>query len=40
VGVVVAKRRGKTDPLSQWVHMEVRDLVALLTGQRQEGCYD
>lgn len=33
VGVVVAKRRGTTDPGSQWVHMTVADLVALLTGQ-------
>lgn len=39
-GIVVAKRRGKTDPLSQWVHMEVRDFLALITGQFQEGCYD
>lgn len=39
VGVVIAKRRGKTDPLSQWVHMEVRDLVAILTGQCQDGCH-
>lgn len=36
VGVVVAKRRGTTDPLDQWVHMTVRDLVALITGQRQD----
>ncbi|BAH52274.1 hypothetical protein [Rhodococcus opacus] len=35
-GVVVAKRRGTTDPLDQWVHMTVRDLVALITGQTQE----
>lgn len=35
-GVVVAKRRGTTDPMEQWVHMTVRDLVALITGQRQE----
>lgn len=33
VGVVVHKRRGTTDPGSQWVAMELRDLVALLTGQ-------
>lgn len=32
VGVVVHKRRGTTDPGSQWVSMELRDLVALLTG--------
>ena len=30
VGVVVAKRRGVTDPLKQVVVMEVADLVALL----------
>ncbi|MGW6017829.1 hypothetical protein ACWFNS_07485 [Oerskovia enterophila] len=35
-GVVVAKRRGSTNPLDQWVHMTVRDLVALITGQRQD----
>ncbi|MGC0365041.1 hypothetical protein ABH922_003025 [Rhodococcus sp. 27YEA15] len=35
-GVVVAKRRGTTDPLDQWVHMTVRDLVALISGQRVE----
>jgi hypothetical protein len=33
-GVVVAKRRGTTDPAAQWVHMTVADLVALLTGER------
>jgi hypothetical protein len=33
VGVVVHKRHGTTDPGSQWVAMELRDLVALLTGQ-------
>ncbi|AHH22129.1 hypothetical protein NONO_c73730 [Nocardia nova SH22a] len=33
VGVVVSKRRGVADPMSQWVHMELRDLVALITGQ-------
>jgi len=30
VGVVVAKRRGTADPLQQWVHMTLADLVALL----------
>lgn len=39
VGVVVSKRHGVGDPAAQWVHMELRDLVALITGQRQEGCY-
>lgn len=38
-GVVIAKRHGVGDPASQWVVMEVRDLVALLTGVTQEGCY-
>jgi hypothetical protein len=32
--VVVAKRRGMTDPLDQVVFLTVRDLVALLTGER------
>jgi hypothetical protein len=39
-GVVVSKRRGTTDPGSFYVHMELRDLVALLTGQPQEGRYE
>lgn len=34
VGLVIAKRRGITDPLHQVVLMEVADLVALLTGER------
>lgn len=38
-GVVISKRHGVGDPASQWVHMEVRDLVALITGETQEGCY-
>ncbi|MEQ4566207.1 hypothetical protein [Paenarthrobacter sp. CAP02] len=33
-GVVIAKRRGVTDPGRQIVLMEVDDLVALLTGAR------
>ena len=33
-GVVVAKRRGVTDPLEQVVLMTLRDLIALLTGGR------
>jgi hypothetical protein len=33
-GVVIAKRRGKTDPLDQVCFMEMRDLLALLTGTR------
>ncbi len=36
LGLVVSKRHGKGDPGSQWVHMELRDLVALLTGVRPE----
>ena len=33
-GVVIAKRRGTTDPADQIVLMTTRDLVALLTGSR------
>lgn len=33
-GVVVAKRRGTTNPGEFWVHMTVDDLAALITGQR------
>ena len=36
VGVVVSKRRGLGDPMRQWVHMELRDLVAILTGQKAD----
>ena len=39
VGVVISKRHGVGDPAAQWVHMEVRDFISLLTGQTQEGCY-
>ena len=35
-GLVVSKRRGNADPGSQYVHMTLRDLVALLTGDRPE----
>lgn len=35
-GLVIAKRHGNADPGAQWVHMTVRDLVALLTGHRPE----
>lgn len=35
-GVVVHKRRGTRDPLDQWVTMTVRELVALISGQRAE----
>jgi hypothetical protein len=34
VGLVVAKRRGVTDPAEQVVFMTLRDFVALLTGER------
>lgn len=33
-GLVIAKRRGHSDPLDQTVLMTVRDLAALLTGER------
>lgn len=33
-GVVIAKRRGIGDPLEQVVFMTVRDLVALIKGER------
>lgn len=36
VGIVVAKRVGKSDPGAQWVHMTVNDLLALLTGTRPD----
>lgn len=32
-GIVIAKRRGTTDPLEQTVLMTVRDLVAILVGE-------
>lgn len=35
-GIVIHKRHGTTNPLDQWVTFTVRDLVALITGQRQE----
>ncbi|ERS46167.1 restriction endonuclease [Corynebacterium kefirresidentii] len=31
VGLVIAKRRGTTDPADQWVAMTVNDLIQLLT---------
>ncbi len=34
MGLVIAKRRGTTNPLEQVVFMTVADLVALLTGER------
>lgn len=35
-GLVVHKRRGVSDPGSQWVHMTLRDLVALINGERPD----
>lgn len=35
VGIVIAKRRGVTDPMRQWCLMEVSELVALLRGDRK-----
>ena len=34
-GIVIAKRRGVTDPMKQWCLMEVSELVALLRGDRK-----
>ena len=37
-GITIHKRHGKAQPSDQWVTLTVRDLTALLTGQRpQEG---
>lgn len=33
-GLVIAKRKGTTDPGSQYVIMTLRDLSAIITGQR------
>jgi len=35
VGIVIAKRKGVTDPMRQWCLMEVSELVALLRGDRK-----
>lgn len=35
-GVIAHKRHGNGDPGSQWISMELRELVALITGQRPE----
>lgn len=35
-GIVIAKRRGTTDPGSQWAVMTVNDLIALITGDRHD----
>ena len=36
VGLVVHKKRGTSDPLDQYVTTSVRDLIALLTGERPQ----
>ena len=33
-GVIISKRHGKGQPGDQWVHMTLRDFVALLNGNR------
>lgn len=33
VGVVIHKRRGKGDPMDQWVTMTVRDFLHLMNGR-------
>jgi hypothetical protein len=35
VGIVIAKRKGKTDPMEQWCLMTVGEFVALLRGDRK-----
>lgn len=35
VGIVIAKRKGVTDPMKQWCLMEVSELVALIRGDRK-----
>ena len=39
-GVIVHKRHGKGKPGDQWVTMTVNDLIALITGQPQNGRYE
>lgn len=39
-GVIVHKRHGKGQPGDQWVTMTVDDLIALITGQPQDGRYE
>lgn len=34
-GIVIAKRKGVTDPMKQWCLMEVSELVALIRGDRK-----
>ena len=35
-GVIISKRHGKGQPGDQWVHMTLRDFVALITAERPE----
>ena len=39
-GVIVHKRHGKGQPGDQWVTMTVDDLIALITGEPQDGRYE
>lgn len=39
-GVIVHKRHGKGDPGKQWVTMTLDDLIALLSGEPQDGRYE
>lgn len=39
-GMIVHKRHGKGQPGDQWVTMTVNDLIALITGQPQDGRYE
>lgn len=39
-GVVIYKRCRVGDPGRQWVAMELKDLIALITGQPQQGRYE
>jgi hypothetical protein len=34
-GVVVSKRHGKGDPMDQWVHMTMREFIALMNLNRE-----
>lgn len=38
VGIVVAKRRGTTNPAHQWVLMDLEDLTKLLTPPQETPC--
>ena len=33
-GMVISKRHGNANPLDQWVHMTVRELIAILNAKR------